>query len=185
MADIFINEEILKQFGLTPTEYWILYNLYHKDKITFPMYDSLGKKGYIILDEKGNPKLTQLGFTIFSDEDPDLLTFVHKYRTMFKTISEKSGIMGDRNACIDKFKRFFKKYPEFSDRELILSAAKKYIQSESRHNYRYLQRADYFIFKQENSSRIESSRCASFCEELLINEDSGYTEEDDINTINV
>lgn len=88
--------------------------------------------------------------------------FVDKYRKLFK--GKKVGAMGDRNACIKKFKWFFDMYPQY-DEEIILTATEKYIKSCRNNEYVFLQQADYFIRKQD-VDKIERSRLASYCEEL-------------------
>ena len=48
---------------------------------------------------------------------------------------------------------------------LILSAAQRYVNSESKNNYQYLQKADYVISKKDVDA--VNSRLAAFCEEVL------------------
>ena len=85
------------------------------------------------------------------------------YRAVFK--NKKAGAMGSRKSCIDKMTKFVAEYPEYSDRELIISAATRYVNTERVSNYRYLQRADYVISKKDSDS--VTSRLAAFCEEVL------------------
>lgn len=87
--------------------------------------------------------------------------WINEYRALFKGI--KSGIMGDPKACLEKMVRFHEEYPELADKDKIFKATEAYIQSEANHNYKYLQRADYFIYKVTGKEEI--SRLASYCEE--------------------
>ena len=66
-------------------------------------------------------------------------------------------------------KKFIEEYPTYANVDLILGAAERYINSESRNNYIYLQRADYVISKKDVDS--VSSRLATFCEEVAELED--------------
>lgn len=87
--------------------------------------------------------------------------WIDEYRSLFK--GTKAGIMGDPKACLDKMVRFFEEYSQFANKEQILKATQSYIQSEAQSNYKYLQRADYFIYK--ITGKEEVSRLASYCEE--------------------
>lgn len=81
---------------------------------------------------------------------------VQKYRDVFKGL--KPGSMGDPKACKEKLERWMKENPEYDIKDII-NAAEAYI--ESLNDYTYLQRADYFIYKQERN-RSEVSRLSSF-----------------------
>jgi predicted CopG family antitoxin len=83
--------------------------------------------------------------------------FVDEYRKQFQGL--KAGSMGDRKGCINKFIKFKKEYPEFFNKKLILGAVKMYIDSVT--DYKFLTQADYFIYKNNNTSKL-----ASFCEEV-------------------
>lgn len=99
--------------------------------------------------------------------------FVDEYRELFKGL--KPGAMGDKNACIKKFERFMKEYPQFS-KNVILNATKKYIDTEGNNsNYKFLQKAHYFIYKQVGTKDNEVSNLASFCEEVGEVEEEGFT----------
>ena len=93
-----------------------------------------------------------------SERINDVENWFQSYRDLFK--GRKPGSMGDGSSVIDKLKRFIKLHPQYT-KEQILTATKRYIATESP---RYLQRADYFIFKQD-VNKIEMSRLLSFLEE--------------------
>jgi len=100
----------------------------------------------------------------------DILYWIDDYRTLFK--NKKPGAMGDKNACVTKMTRFYTQYPEHANKDTIMAAATKYINGEGMNaNFKYLQKADYFIFKQ-SSNKDEISNLASFCDELEITEES-------------
>jgi len=75
----------------------------------------------------------------------------------------KAGSMGSLKACKDKLYRWMKENPEYS-MDQILKAADTYLNTFT-NNYDFLQRADYFIFKQENHKE-ESSRLSAFIDEI-------------------
>lgn len=75
----------------------------------------------------------------------------------------KAGSMGDKSACITKLSRWMETNPEYSF-DQIIRAVDLYLDTEGR-NLTYLQRADYFIYKQENN-REESSRLSTFIDEV-------------------
>lgn len=79
-----------------------------------------------------------------------------EYRNIWRGLAP--GAMGDPKACRDKLIRWMKENPEYGFED-ILKAAEAYI--DSLESYRYLQRADYFIYKQERN-KTEVSRLSSF-----------------------
>lgn len=97
--------------------------------------------------------------------------WIDEYRLKFQ--GKKVGVMGSRSACVDKMNRFLEDY-SFS-RQTILLATDRYIGSCKQGGYSYLQRADYFIYKDEtvNNSRVTTSNLATLCEEIeLLGEDA-------------
>jgi hypothetical protein len=92
--------------------------------------------------------------------------WIDRYREVFK--NKRIGSMGSKKACVEKMEKFIAEYPEYSDPELIISAANRYVNSQKSSNYIYLQRADYVISKKDIDST--NSRLAAFCEEILENE---------------
>lgn len=81
----------------------------------------------------------------------------------FKWKGLKSGAMGSAQSCKDKLNRWMKENPQYSFDD-ILKASDMYINSLNG-DYRFLQRADYFIYKQENN-REESSRLSAHIDEI-------------------
>lgn len=86
---------------------------------------------------------------------------IAEYRTKWKGL--KPGSMGSAKACKQKLTRWMKENPEYSFDD-ILKAVDIYLNSEGL-NVKFLQRADYFIFKQE-SNKEESSRLSAFIDEV-------------------
>ena len=95
--------------------------------------------------------------------DP-LESLIDEYRNKFK--GKKPGAMGDRSACITKFKELFFRRPDLT-KEKILLATDKYIQAESSNRYKYLMQADYFISKSVNNTKEgRVSKLEAYCDEL-------------------
>ncbi len=108
----------------------------------------------IILSNKNVPK------------NQKITDWIDDYRAVFK--NKKAGAMGSKKSCIEKMTKFIKEYPEFSEPDLIISAAARYVNTQRISNYSYLQRADYVISKKDSDS--VTSRLAAFCEEIIDNE---------------
>ncbi len=93
---------------------------------------------------------------------------VDEFRSRWKGL--KAGSMGDLNACKDKLNRWMKENPKYSFDD-ILKAADLYLKTQGA-NLRYLQRADYFIYKQD-ANREEVSTLSAFIDEI----NSGFGED--------
>jgi hypothetical protein len=90
--------------------------------------------------------------------DSDLENFVDKYRELWKGL--KPGSMGSTNGCREKLQRWMLENPKYSI-DNIYNASKAYIKSVD--DYKYLQQADYFIYKKDAFG--EQSRLSSFIDE--------------------
>lgn len=164
---------------LHPVSQLILFLLYKGDyeklkryfAVVLPLYlESLQKAGYVLtkgpyelkyLDavNVSIPKARALFGEINSSED-----WIDEYRSLFA--GKKIGGMGTRTACIQKMNKFLETY-SFT-RKTILMATQRYISSCKKDSYAYMQRADYFIFKDEtvDNSRVTTSNLATLCEEV-------------------
>jgi len=129
------------------------YYLREKGKVTLNKIVQIESKDYdenkLVLKDKSN-----------KDKIEDYEAFVNKFRSLFKDL--RIGSMGNLKAVKDKLKRWMKDNPEITKKE-ILNATNSYIES-LKGDYRFLQRADYFIYKQ-NQRKEESSRLSLFIEE--------------------
>lgn len=94
--------------------------------------------------------------------------FINKYRQLWKGL--KLGSMGSENACKAKLTRWMQENPSYTAED-ILKAAKLYI--DSLVDYRFLQTADYFIFKKDGKE--ESSRLSAFIDEINNEETQEWT----------
>lgn len=89
----------------------------------------------------------------------------------------KSGgylIRSDKNGCLNKMKKFCKKYPDFT-KEIILKATSDYIDYYRMRNWNYVSLAHYFINKNDTSV------LAGQCEMILDKINSGKVVNLDIN----
>lgn len=91
----------------------------------------------------------------------DILIRLPEFRSKWKGL--KPGSMGSLQSCKAKLVRWMNENPGY-DFDDVLKAAEAYIESLNG-DYRFLQRADYFIYKQENN-REESSRLSAFIDEI-------------------
>jgi len=80
--------------------------------------------------------------------------------------------MGSQKSCEMKLTRWMKENSEYSFDD-ILKAVDIYLESLNG-DYRFLQRADYFVFKQENN-REESSRLSAYIDEIGITQSGDWT----------
>lgn len=184
---LILNFKVLKEFNISIEEFLYLYFLYVEDeKYKNVDLNKLQEQKFIKItkeDEKIQITLREksielLEFFIVEIEDPlakkektikrsqrvinaDINNRVEELRLKWKGL--KVGSMGSLQSCKDKLTRWMKDNPNhtFDD---ILKAADMYIDSLNR-DYRFLQRADYFIYKQENN-REESSRLSAFIDEI-------------------
>lgn len=171
-----ITVDTLKKYLLSPDELFILYHLHtNQYKILTEIFNEETLTTYILyLEERQFLKragdkiiLRQKTLDMFNTNTNDG-GFISKYRELFdkKNINGVIAKKGSLKACIEKMHTFMKEHPEYTE-ETILKAAQLYIESEANNNnYKYLQRADYIISKQEGG-KTKASRLEIFCEEVL------------------
>lgn len=174
-----ITKEVLLKNKITPNELFVLYHLhinlpkalhevFTEDNQLDEIFSYLESQGFIKKVGTNGIALREKALIMFRTNTNDG-GFIEAYRNLFdrKNIGGVIGKKGSRQACISKMHQFMKEHPEYSE-DTILKAAQLYIESESRNNnYKYLQRADYIISKQEGSSKIKNSRLEMFCEEVM------------------
>jgi NAD-specific glutamate dehydrogenase len=177
--------EILKEKGLDYDSFFFLYGMVNNIDIvnsnSLEDIDKLLELEYIdMIDDNYTVTFTQKGIDFIKEVvveirkeikkeqkkvneklKAEIKEWIDEYRQLFK--GTKPGAMGDAKACLDKMIRFFEDYPDYASKETVFNAAKNYINIEAGQNYKYLQRADYFIYKLVGKE--ETSRLASFCEE--------------------
>jgi predicted transcriptional regulator len=181
--------EILKEKGLDYNSFFFLYQLVNNINI-YRVYNyantaDLMELEFIIENNEHSLHATQKGKDFIKEVIAEIKkdiqidkkqtvskftkeveTWIQEYRDLFK--NTKIGAIGDPKSCVKKMARFFDEYPDYADKDLIFKATQKYINSEATSNYKYLQRADYFIYKL--TGKEEVSRLASFCSDIEENQ---------------
>lgn len=187
MKNLIINLSLLPE-DLTLNQIYILFNhknnLVHKADPLDLEYLQVSKYIKITdyqeftfeLRQKGNDlnidEIIYLKDEMNNSKDDGLAFLVTEFRKLFKATG-MSGKTADIKTTTKKMQWFLKEYPEY-DKELILKATQKYIDQEAHSGFKYLQRCDYFISK-EDTSKLKTSRLASYCEEI----DEDYEKESD------
>jgi len=147
---LIIDFEILKKYDITAEKLLEYYYIYISDSNTLDKHIECIVKSFIVKDPKNISR--EIADTINSR--------FNEFRNKFKGL--KLGSMGAPKSCREKLYRWWVENPEYSFDD-ILKASDIYIQS-LQGDYRFLQRADYFIYKKEGKE--ESSRLSAFIDEL-------------------
>jgi len=150
----------------------LAYSLRQKGIDFVKQVDKTFKEIQVEVKEKPGHILTKADKVDVKSVASNVNEWLEDYRNLFKGL--RPGSKGDKGACLNKIVRFYQEYPEFANKDIIMRATKKYIEGEAHQNYKYLQRADYFIFKL--TGKEETSRLASFCDEVDEIEDTGMTQ---------
>lgn len=181
---ILIDYNILKEVSLSLKEFLFLYQLYlqediveinseEKEQLQNKQFIKILEKEIILRQEsielinflltdskssfiKKKKKITKSTRKINQEVDDR----VDEYR--FKWKGFKTGAMGSPKSCKQKLTRWMKENPKYSFDD-ILKAADLYI--DSIENPRFMQRADYFIFK-HTINKEEESRLSAFIEDI-------------------
>jgi hypothetical protein len=187
-----IDLSVLVEYQVTINECMSLIKIYRDDDFNFDDtgvdYEKLQTEKFIkiiknqdenhyILRQKGNDFIESVighDITIKAAKkkknkvNVDLITRLPEFRAQWKGL--RPGSMGSLQSCKDKLTRWMAENPDYTMDEII-GAAEAYINSLNG-DYRFLQRADYFIYKQENN-REESSRLSAFIDEIGMNTSQG------------
>lgn len=186
MKSLVINDKIAKDYNISKQSLLCL-DMIESGEITSPgivHIASLQSSGLIKLDgsniiirEKGKEllDLCRMDIDVYSPVksvkkssraiNSEVASRINEYRHLWKGL--KPGSMGSKKGCSQKLSRWMRENPEYSFDD-ILKAASLYIATVN--NVRYLQQADYFIFKQD-TNKEESSRLSAFIEEELSDND--------------
>ena len=180
-----ISPDDLKN-NLSINELIALAGLYHKDFEEFvdeELFETLLDKGYIIKDRfqiklsnKGTlliKKMTTRSSIIGSKVSkrkivPEIESvsdeFVQRYRSLFK--GTKVGAMGSEKIVNAKLTRFMKENPKATE-DMVIEATRRYINNLE--SYRYIQKADYFIYKRDIYTHEEASNLSAYLDEVIAN----------------
>lgn len=182
--EIRIDIDKMVDSKLEVQEYVVLYLVWHKDfkglkrfaqhhfvlSLEYELLIAkLEKEGWLKIVGEDNLKdieIRQQFIELFKPSEiearlSDVENWIQDYRNLFR--GRKPGAMGDLNACTVKMKRLLLQYPQYS-KEQIMKAAETYVDS-CGPTYKFLQRADYVISK-EDSAKISSSRLLTFLEDV-------------------
>jgi len=197
---LIIDKNVLDYYKITFDELLFLYYLFSGDKLS-PNVDSLTEENLKTLEDKKLIKITTNNITLreagkeliefytisadlqfekkkktikISDRklNEQIDNFVDVFRSKWKGL--KVGAMGDRTAVKSKLKRWIQANKGI-ELDVILKAVDLYINTEGR-DPRFLQRADYFIYKQD-TKKNEASRLSAYVDEILqgANTDDDWT----------
>lgn len=203
MSEIFftVNMKVLSDNNITINEFMTLMKIHQNDKgvefnynITPDIIKNLDEKNLVKLVEKDNKiikcKLREKSKILIINSlenntkinnildnntksnrsiNQDIEEHIDIFRNKFK--NTKPGSMGSKKNCILKLQRWMKENPEYCMKE-ILKAVDLYIRSLNR-DYRFIQQADYFIFKKDNKE--ESSRLSAFIDEIEFSVEEDWT----------
>lgn len=197
--NVILDFTLLKEQNLSIEEFIFLLKLYSNNEISFNDdnidYKKLEEKKYIkiINDEQILYKiilrnssielieslLIEKDVTFKNDKkivkkskrtiNNDVENRIEEFRNKWKGL--KPGAMGSSKSCKEKLTRWMLENPEYSFDE-ILKAADLYLVNEGR-NTKYLQRADYFIYKKEGID--ENSRLSAYIDDIDSNEVQDWT----------
>jgi len=186
--NLVLNFTVLNDFNISVEDLLFLYNLFEEKEVNIANIDlqklqreklikiiTDEEKTKYILREKSVELLEFLTVEIPDALEPSKKTTKRSQRTINQEIDGrielfrdkwkglKAGSMGSPKSCEIKLTRWMKENSKYTFDD-ILKAVDIYIDS-LHGDYRFLQRADYFIFKQENN-REESSRLSAYIEEI-------------------
>ena len=144
----------------------LLTNKEHSDAFNLLFVNIFVNQANELTDKGKRFCIDNLGDKMFDITEPEdeIEGFIDNFRKLFR--GYKPSSMGDKKACTKKMAKFYKEYPEYASKEIVLKATKRYI--DTLDNYQYLKQADYFIYKQDGS-KIDKSLLAVYCEEVVDN----------------
>lgn len=188
-TSLLIDTNVLNEVELTLKEFLYLYQLYkdinifdtteqiNKEKLQELQFIKILKEKTIIRQKtveliefltiesttsfiNNKKKISKSRRKINEEVDDRIDEFRHKWKGF------KTGAMGSPKSCKQKLTRWMKENPEYSFDD-ILKAVDLYLKSID--NPRFVQRADYFIFKQ-TINKEEESRLSAYIEDIKINQ---------------
>jgi putative ubiquitin-RnfH superfamily antitoxin RatB of RatAB toxin-antitoxin module len=192
MKAILINKDILEKKEITYEEIVALIALQESYDFTFKdeIIENLENKKYlklnnnsIVVRQKGinfvnslkkeidyiGNKVQLVSKKTDREVNQEIEDRVEEYRNVFKGL--KKGAMGSLTNCKQNLSIFLKNNPN-NTFDQILNAAKVYVNSVN--DFTYLQRADYFIYK-ENSNKIKVSSLEAYIDESIDETNNNWT----------
>jgi len=97
----------------------------------------------------------------------DLDVWIDEWIDIFPRGVKSGGrlIRGDKQSCLRKMRVFMKEYQY--DKQTILNATRKYIESKKAEGFQYTRCAVYFIYRVDSSQKDKVSDLASWCDQSI------------------
>lgn len=194
-----IDYKILETAGITPLEFLYLVAVFNKEvqnpnikyhgkiidlkSLESRLMIKLSKDGQIIIREEAKelidylslPPLPKLNSPKIIKKSKKQVTIevesrVDEYRLKWGGL--KAGVMGGRQDCVAKLVRWILTNPTYTF-DQILGAADLYLATEGS-NLDYLQRADFFIYKQD-IHKNEASRLSAYIDDIQLGVKKDWT----------
>ncbi len=157
---------VLKALEASDIELLDNYDDFNSSKRAVISYQNLFRKGYIDKNKEGANvffKLTDKGRDFIKELTPEKkqeFEWIEEWVNLFPEKKPDGDILRDApQDCLPRMKTFIKKYKY--EKELIFTATKSYLISESAKSFKYCKRSIYFINKQK-----EGSLLASWCKQV-------------------
>lgn len=175
---IIIDVDLINTYNLTPTQYCILYYLYHNLEVQIGPNMHRGLYHVGMLDEK-EIKLTEKANKLFYEDpkqwsNPKIKEFLTELREFFP-----KGVVGGNvvkttigESTVRKMKNFLIDY-DYSV-EVIRKATEAYVADRKKVNYQYMKKFTNFINKQGDDSLL-ATWCEMIKNDELNNDSSGAT----------
>ena len=169
-----VNVKLIEESGVTPNEVFYLYRLKNGGSSTGAMCNMhyLKLEEYITdkyeLTEKGKQFVDSIFMNIKitkKKSDTEIEDISKEFRELFPEGVKSGGLAVKSNIknIEAKFHTFFNKYKDTYTKDVILGATKKYVNDKKRENYAFMQRAEYLIMKNSESS------LATLCDSYMKN----------------
>lgn len=173
MEKIEINLDKCKDLGITGIEYVYLWYLCNNrdSEINHQLSDEIAinlvtRNFIIVTNNKIIPNVNARKLIKSNKEYiSNIEEFAKKYQNLFPKGIKSGGkfpIRSNLNDIIEKFKKFFELYPNYTQEE-ILAATKLYLQEKERDDWKFVSTAVYFILKQDQGAG-KRSYLASYCD---------------------
>jgi hypothetical protein len=192
--NININELIEKE--LTPNQYILAMLIANKDKSAIIELYSMNtepakinsdlfhlyRKGYLenelSIDEVIKLEELTIDLSKFENLEPvsNEKSFIEIWYSIFPVGVKTGGyaVRSGLKVCEKKMSKFMKEYPQFTE-DVIIKATHNYINRFKKDGWRFIQTADYFIYKQDSTKTMKSSLAAE-CEAVLLGGNYGAGE---------
>lgn len=99
-------------------------------------------------------------------KEGDVESWIDEWVDLFPRGVKSGGrlVRSDKQSCLRKMKVFLREYDY--DKDTILNATRKYVQSKANDGYSYMRCAVYFIYRVDTSRSDKVSDLASWCDQV-------------------